>query len=155
MLVVFDIDGTIADISHRLHFIVPPEGHQGRFMKDWIAFDAASRNDEPIPPTIEILQSLAGSGEHTIVLLTGRNERNRENTIDWLELHKIPYDTLYMREKADRRHDTEVKKDVLKILKKRYHRVPDMVFEDRPRVVKMWRDQGIYCIDVYQGTKDF
>jgi len=36
-----------------------------------------------------------------------------------------------------------------------FGRKPDIVFDDRPRVVKMWRENGVFVADVYQGTEDF
>ena len=43
MKIVCDIDGTIANLSHRLHFIQPEEGGK----KDWDSFFAGVSDDEP------------------------------------------------------------------------------------------------------------
>lgn len=52
MDILVDIDGTIADIIHRLHFIQGPR-------KDWPAFFDAMDKDEPIPEMIELVKALS------------------------------------------------------------------------------------------------
>ena len=55
-----------------------------------------------------------------------------------------------MRSKGDHRSDTEVKKEIYdKYIKDKYNIL--CVFEDRDKVVKMWRDEGLLCNQVYYG----
>lgn len=51
MIYIFDIDGTLADLSHRLHFIQKKPA-------DWDGFFAACSDDAPIPEVIELIQRL-------------------------------------------------------------------------------------------------
>jgi hypothetical protein len=62
---------------------------------------------------------------------------------------------LYMRKADDFRGDDIVKREILDEIIADYGKKPDMVFDDRPRVVRMWRDAGIFVFNVYQGEEDF
>lgn len=148
MLIVFDIDGTLANIEHRLHHIKTKP-------KNWDAFDAGIKDDKVNSPVARMYWAMANMG-HTIVIATGRNERNRAETEAWLR-KKIgsEWKTLYMRSEDDRRDDTIVKREMLDKIVRDYGRKPDAVFEDRPRVVQMWRNEGVFVFDVYQGQDDF
>jgi len=146
MIVVFDIDGTLAKIDHRLH-------HVKKKPKDWASFDAEIFQDEVNEPVAEVMRSM--SSRNLILLASGRNERSRSKTEEWLSLHNLnSYQKLYMRPKLDYRCDSIVKKDILDQIIVDYGK-PDMVFDDRPRVVNMWRENGIFVLDVYQGKEDF
>jgi putative acid phosphatase of HAD superfamily subfamily IIIB len=141
---LFDIDGTIADISHRLH-------HIQKTPKDWRSFFAACVDDAPIPHIIALLLRLYSSGAH-IVLVSGRSDECRNQTRDWLHLQSIPtICPLYMRAAGDHRPDHVVKSELLdRIFSDGY--LPIIVFEDRDQVVQMWRDRGIPCAQVAGGN---
>lgn len=149
MLAVFDIDGTLANIDHRLH-------HIQQKPKDWAAFDAGILDDRLNEPVAGVMGSLHKVGA-TIILASGRNERSRKATESWLDGHGVSYyvDKLYMRGQDDYRNDSIVKREILDQIIADYGQKPDMVFDDRPRVVKMWRDEGIFVFDVNQSGKDF
>lgn len=153
MLVVFDIDGTLANIEHRLH-------HVRQKPKRWDLFDAGIPQDKIIEPMREVLWSLAES-ENFIVFASGRNERSREDTITWLDSVAGVWEiagtanTLYMRAAGDYRNDAIVKKEILDQIIKDYGKKPDIVFDDRPRVVRMWRENGIFVADVNQSGEEF
>lgn len=153
MLVVFDIDGTLANIEHRLDYVRSKP-------KNWKAFDAGIPNDRVNEPVAEVLYSLrsASSGsQNKIIFASGRNERSRSATVDWLKKYALWEDDskLYMRKADDFRNDSIVKREILDEIVADYGKKPDMVFDDRPRVVNMWRDAGIFVFDVYQGKEDF
>ena len=149
MLVVFDIDGTLANIEHRLDYVRSKP-------KNWKAFDAGIPNDKVNEPVAEMFWTLEETGAHDIVLASGRNERSRAATQDWLNANGLGgYHKLYMRKADDFRNDSIVKREMLDEIIADYGKKPDMVFDDRPRVVKMWRDAGIFVFDVYQGEEDF
>jgi hypothetical protein len=148
MLVVFDIDGTLANIEHRLDYVRSKP-------KNWKAFDAGIPNDKVNEPVANIFWSLLDT-DNTIVLASGRNERSRQATEDWLfDNFLFGYEKLYMRKADDFRSDDIVKQEILDQIIADYGRKPDMVFDDRPRVVSMWRRNGIFVFDVYQGEEDF
>ncbi len=106
-LAVIDIDGVLADVRHRLHFL-------HRRPKDWKGFFAAARSDPPHPEGLALAAELAT--DHEIVLLTGRPEGCRADTEAWLDEHGIGYDLLVMRPGGDRRPAAEVKVGLLSML---------------------------------------
>jgi hypothetical protein len=66
---IFDIDGTLLDITHRLEFIEStPRGK-----KDYVRFrdPELKKSDKPILPVIYIMNALHYEG-HQIIIATGR-----------------------------------------------------------------------------------
>ena len=144
MLYIFDIDGTLADISHRLHLIKQKPAN-------WTAFFAACREDKPIPEVLNIANALASEG-YRIVYVTGRSDEIREQTGQWLMCFGAPYGFLFMRKQGDHREDSIVKAELLVELEKKF---PDEkiagVFEDRQQVVDMYRAKGLRVFQVADG----
>ncbi len=123
-LAVIDIDGVLADVAHRLHFL-------GRRPKDWKGFFAAARADPPHPEGLALAAELAAG--HEIVLLTGRPEGCRADTEAWLAEHGIRYELLVMRPSGNRRPAAEVKVGLLAKLTS--GRTVGAVVDDDPDVV--------------------
>ena len=136
---VFDLDGTLALIEHRLHFIE-------RKPKDWDAFFAACVDDAPNPPLVRIAEALAACGTE-IWVATGRSDAVRAQTRAWFAQHRVPCDRLLMRAAHDRRADWVLKRGWLSSGQIPAARV-QMVFDDRARVVQMWREAGLTCLQV-------
>ncbi len=139
MKIVFDMDGTLADLTHRRHFVETKP-------KDWRSFFAACKDDAPIPHVITVLNDLSEMNE--IEVWSGRPERCRSATEKWLYDHvgaEMP--PLRMRADGDYRADDIVKEEFLGKYGK-----PDLVFDDRDRVVAMWRRNGIPCFQVAPGA---
>lgn len=107
-LAVLDIDGVLADVRHRLHHIAGPR-------RDWEAFfDGVSADPVLDEGRAEALAAAtAGLG---IVYLTGRPERCRTDTVQWLTAHGLPEGELVMRRDADRRPARVVKVEALRRL---------------------------------------
>ena len=143
---ICDIDGTLANIEHRLH-------HIQKKPKDWDAFFAAAENDAPIKHMTTLISGM--SLVYYVIFMSGRPERTRTATEDWLRKHGYKYDlspmVLYMRGDGDRRDDSIVKYELLQKAKADGWE-PVMAFDDRDRVVKMWRDNGIPCAQVAPGN---
>lgn len=139
---IFDIDGTLADGTHRLHWIHP------RPAKDWRAYFAACGDDAPIQHIIDLARLVYYS--HRIVLVSGRSDECRDATVEWLKVHGVPYDALYMRKAGDHRNDDVLKAEILEEMIADGW-APIMAFDDRDRVVKMWRERGVPCAQVAPG----
>lgn len=137
-IIIFDIDGTLANLDHRLHYI-----KNGK--RDWQAFHDNVHLDIPIKPMVELCHTLYNA-RYSIILVTGRMESNREATKNWCIDHEIWYDELYMRPTNDYRPDTVVKKEILDQIKNKFNREILFAVDDRSSVVKMWRDAGIICL---------
>ena len=135
---IIDIDGTIADLTHRLHFI------QGEKRKDWESFLDAMKDDVVFPYMQKLCQYLFSSGL-PIVLCTGRSESRRVITENWLDRVSIKYYRLIMRGEGDRRKDYVVKKEMLVWLRQLGFHVL-FAIEDRPTVVAMWRENDVPCL---------
>lgn len=89
---IFDIDGTLADCSHRLH-------HIQKQPKDWDAFFAACMDDQPIAHMVALAKSLP----LPIVCVSGRSDVVRVETDFWLRVRAgLNPAALYMRRAGDR-----------------------------------------------------
>jgi FMN phosphatase YigB (HAD superfamily) len=139
--IVVDLDGTLCDSSHREHLAVN---------KEWDAFHAAGKIDEPHGDVLWLLRNLPP--DTTMIGLTGRNERYRLQTVEWLTNHDIFFDELLMRPDDDFTSDHILKPDMLGHWRERN---PDAsiicVLEDRDRVVENWRNLGYNCWQVRPG----
>jgi hypothetical protein len=144
MMVVFDMDGCLADCSARVgrYLIESP-------MKDWdgLFTDDAIASDKPIWPTIDVMMSLMGN-LNRVMIWTGRPERTRVATVMWLNRFGIylPPDMIWMRAEGDWRDDHMLKGEWCD------QRRPDAVFEDRDRIVAMYRARGITCYQTQPGN---
>lgn len=150
MLVVFDLDGTLANIEHRLDYVRSKP-------KNWKAFAAGIPNDKVNEPVAEVFFALRNDG-HDIIFASGRNERSRDATASWLDRKGfwcVDSSKLYMRKADDFRSDDIVKHEILDQIIIDYGKKPDMWFDDRPRVVKAIRSRGVFVFDVYQGVEEF
>jgi len=85
-----------------------------------------------------------------VIICTGREETEREVTESWLDDGGIDYDGLYMRKKKDYRGDDVIKRELLAEIRADGYE-PVLVFDDRNRVVDMWRAEGIRCFQVAPG----
>lgn len=142
--VIVDLDGTIADIKHRLHYVQKEP-------KDWDGFFSEISKDKPRTEIIEMVKTYAD--DYNIVLVTGRNEEYRTETEAWLKEHNVPYQMIIMREKDDRRDDDDLKQDILNKYFKKENIY--LVLEDRRRVIRMWEKNGINVLNVGGEDNDY
>jgi phosphoglycolate phosphatase-like HAD superfamily hydrolase len=106
-LAVFDIDGVLADVRHRLH-------HLEQRPKDWGGFFADLADDPPLPDGLRLAGELATN--HDLAYFTGRPEWTRAATQRWLLRHGLPAGPLFMRSWTDRRPARFVKPALLRRL---------------------------------------
>ncbi|MER6070338.1 hypothetical protein ACFYZB_11810 [Streptomyces sp. NPDC001852] len=106
-LAVFDLDNTLADTAHRQHFLEARP-------KDWAGFFAAAPADPPLAEGIAL--AVDSARECEVLYLTGRPERCRRDTLDWLAAHGLPEGRVYMRGNADRRPARFTKLEILRRL---------------------------------------
>lgn len=151
-LYIFDLDGTLALIEHRLHFIQQKP-------KDWRAFFAAVGDDKPNLPVISTFQALRKSGAE-VWIWSGRSDECKAETVAWLQRHDcwFPFEfsmpapeRFRMRKAGDHRDDVEVKREWLSEIEPPEWNRLTAVFDDRARVVQMWRDAGVPCFQVAPG----
>lgn len=149
-LYIFDLDGTIALIDHRRPVILDQEDKHR-----WGKFYQLCDRDAPNSPVIQTMERLRQAGAD-VWFFSGRSSEVREKTIEWLAEHTsfMTFDLdeiLVMRDIGDLTPDDVLKKrwldDMLIDDRKRLV----AVFDDRDRVVKMWRDNGVMCFQVAEG----
>lgn len=145
MIYLVDIDGTVADLSHRLHFI---QGEKA----NWDGFFAACPNDMPINEVIETVRLLKNGGAK-IVLVSGRSDAIRTETAQWCANFGVSFDGLYMRKAGDHRHDNIVKSELLDAVLIDFpgEQIAG-AFEDRKQVVDMYRERGLRVFQVAEGN---
>jgi predicted kinase/uncharacterized HAD superfamily protein len=139
--VIVDVDGTLADASHRIHYL------KGK--KDWKAFFDAM-GDDALHTDIRRLVELFRFSGYTIILLSGRPEDYRRITENWLQKHNVRYDFLFMRKFNDKRQDSIIKPELYRSYVAPFFRV-DYVLDDRNSVVQAWRNLGLRVLQVADG----
>ena len=161
--IIFDLDGTLADIDERKQKSQIDNGKM-----DWdIFFDPENiKLDKPKPEVIKCAQMFHQQG-YKIVIFSGRNDRSFATTKEWLSDHNVPYDLLVCRPDkfkdeswpvADGNPATPAMRfmpdQILKkIMLDTFVDIDDVfiIFEDRKKVVDMWRELGLTCFEVEEA----
>ena len=128
---IFDIDGVLADVRHRLHYLATRP-------KDWEGFFAAAKNDHVLEVGAEFAKRVAAT--HDIVYLTGRPDRLRMATQAWLDEHLLPAGRLLMRPEGDRRPSAVIK--LHELHKLRRQSAVELLIDDDPSVIEAARAAG-------------
>ena len=130
---VFDIDGVVADVRHRVHHV---SGH----WKDWDSFFDTADEDPVLREGAEMVLEMAQ--HHQIVWLTGRPEWLRRTTRIWLADAGLPFDMLNMRPSHDYRPARFYKLDRLQTISGGDpSRIAEFV-DDDPDVIRTARSAG-------------
>lgn len=153
---VVDIDGTIADLKHRLDCLEQTP-------KDYLRFFDRVDMDSPIVTIIDAVYRLRYAG-YTIVALSGRPDSCGAKTWSWLRgteymtesmgpMSPIP-DYLFMRRGGDHRPDDQVKRQLMEKmfaagLRKDAIKV---IIDDRDSVCAVWRELDLPLIQVLDGA---
>lgn len=148
-VILCDLDGTMCKIDHRLKYAKGEE-------KDWKKFFSLLSEDtlredvrQQLWDRVEATGKEAGT-RTKIIFVSARPETCRYDTQIWLDAHyRGPYEALIMREANDKRDDTEVKSDMYKKYLSKLNIMA--VYDDRPRVIRMWRELGLAVVDVGPG----
>lgn len=135
---IFDIDGTLANIDHRLHYLY------GGSPDRWDAFFGAMDDDTIVEPVRDLLLCVRAAGK-PVVLCSGRPDNYRAVTEAWLTRNGVEYDALYMRPEGDTRADHIMKAHLLRGMREDGYE-PFIVIDDRQSVVDMWRENGLTCL---------
>jgi phosphoglycolate phosphatase-like HAD superfamily hydrolase len=92
-IVLFDLDGTIADNSHRLHYF-------DRSTMNWDEYEEQCIYDPPFESTITMMKALKFVNKQ-VWIWTGRSDHVIKETQTWLHRMNVPYDQLIMRPTLD------------------------------------------------------
>jgi len=145
--IICDIDGTLADCSNRLHFVKNTEN------KDWKSFFGSLSEDSPREEIFQMVHDYYKQG-YEIILMSGRPDTYRKETEEWIKKYSpegLVFTTLIMRGSHNRRPDTEVKWELHE--KFLSHYPIEAIIDDRPSVIRMWREKGLNVIDVGGGVE--
>ena len=185
-MIIFDLDNTLADCSHRRHYIdptlsseyndqyelftihnllEPSEISREQFLHkitrkkwkpNWDKFFDDCDKDKLIVETSAIFRSLRAYSDYfpEIEIWSGRSELVCQKTEDWLLKHGLLTCKVKMRPIGDYTPDDQLKEKWLDEALEQGKTI-DMVFDDRPKVVRMWRRRGIFVFDVNQSGKEF
>lgn len=141
-VIVFDVDGTLADIEHRRHWVMNKP-------KNWKAFFAVQHEDPPHPEIVWLAKRL-NDADTKIIICSGRSAEFRKVTETWLHEQGISFDELVMRHVGDRRPDFEVKVELLEEIRTN-HGEPFLWVDDRKTVVEAIRNAGVRVLQVCEG----
>ena len=145
--IIFDLDGTIALIDKRKRLSTKTNGKI-----DWdVFFDSKNIDlDEPNHDIIALLQLFKERG-YIVYILSGRLETTKTATLNWLKKHKVTFDEIRMRKNTSSGKyisDVDLKQGWLNDIG-----IDNVlcVFDDRVRLVEMWRKNGLTCLQVNDG----
>lgn len=131
--VIFDMDGTLCDVTSVRHYVLNKA-------KDYDHFHKGSIWCPPHYDVVNEVHRRKAEGD-VILIVTARMERHYYGTRGWLRAHDIPYDAMHMRRNGDHRKDYHVKADILAQLQLGYTIVA--AYDDNPNVINLWREAGI------------
>lgn len=176
-MIIFDLDGVLADCEHRRYFIerdiscghwhqipnhpvemcIECKKKHKEWKPDWDAFYEAFDKDMPIQPVIDIWDkeiSLGMMGIHQI--WTGRSESARKNTEKWLDSHLLCFQKKQLKIRFTGDHTPYEQ------LKERWlngalssGKTIEYVFDSHPESIRMWRRRGIFVFHCNQSKEEF
>lgn len=148
MIIVTDLDGTLCNCAHRVHLAQAGQ---------WDEFHSRLSDDPLFTDVAEFLMHFSVIGGFEIWAVSGRNERYRTETMRWLRKHDIEIDRIYLRPDNDYTVDHVLKPRMLlelgfagqsdKMLQETL-----CVLDDRDKVVEAYRNAGLNCWQVRNGT---
>lgn len=147
-VIIIDLDGTVYDSTPRSHHIQAG---------NWDAFHEDSIHDLPHPDVVLLLKrlNLSMNGEGVFIAITGRNERYRHITLEWLNLWMVPVDSLWMRPDDNFQKDVEVKMALLDEALEYHKLTRDHIWfaiDDRDKMIDAYREAGINAYQVKPST---
>jgi len=154
MMLVLDLDGTLFDTSSRWNECEKlARGNKRMF---WECFQSPRfmNLDKPKREVIEFVQQLIEEEKpEVIVVVSGRSEKQREDTLKQLSEIGISPTEVVLRGEKDFRKDYEFKMDVIKELMGKYGENKAMMVDDSDAVLEYLGREGIDVIDAKTVTK--
>ena len=165
MDIVFDVDGTLMNIEHRVKYArkyLPDVENKYPITKlrdinpdyDYDKFESEIVNDTPNVEVFAIAHALYEQG-HKIIIASGRKRKQMDTTLKMLDEYYVWgysfWDHHFFRADDDNRKDSIVKEEMYERMLS-YGYDPKLVFDDRQQVVDMWRSKGIRVCQVAEGN---
>ena len=90
MDIIFDIDGTLLNIQHRVH-------HLHKTPPDWKSFNSSMGGDRPIPEMVELLHMLGNEKRNRLISGDGIKRctwsKNRNRKLAGIEHERVQKDS--------------------------------------------------------------
>lgn len=141
-VVIFDIDGTLMDETHRAHH---------RDKKDWETYFSLCGLDEPIHDIIKLTHEYKSKG-YEVWIMSGRSVSCEKDTLESFEKHNVVFDKMKLRGEGNFIPDFVIKpawaKKIIGL-----ERI-EVVYDDNPKVIEAFRKKGLYVIDVKNNTQN-
>lgn len=139
---LLDLDGTLCDHSWRIHYAKK---------RNWDKYNSLCKDDKPNDPVYRLILDIQNN--YSIIILTGREEKYRSQTVDWLNHHGVKFCHLFMRPNGEyKKPDYQLKIEwIKKIFGGEIKEHIAFALEDRNQVVNAYRKIGI---PVFQVNED-
>lgn len=135
--IIVDIDGTLSDDRWRRHLVASGQA-------TWDDIHTMSKYDAPNKWCLDIIDAMHNKG-YKIVFVTARNEKYRQDTLNWLNANVVCNYELFMRPELDTSDDWIIKKNLYHSEVEPTHEI-EFCLEDKGSVASMWRDIGLVCL---------
>ena len=142
--IIVDLDGSLCNINHRRQYVTTKP-------RNWDAFNKALVLDEPNFPVLDTIKCLLKS--YLIIIVSGRSDDYKTQTVEWLSKYEVPYSELYMRKYKDNRDDTIIKGEICDMIEETYDVF--FIFDDRVKVTDYYRQRGYWVFDCNQTREVF
>ena len=134
--IISDLDGTLS--------LFKEKGHRG-------PYDASKCADDELDLVVRrVLETFYRFMGYQVIYLSGREDKYRAETEEFLRRNGCPPGSLYMRKAGDVRKDWIVKYELFNAHVRGKYDI-DFVLDDRNQVVKMWREIGLKVFQVADG----
>lgn len=145
-VMIVDLDWTLFNSDER-HITCRKEDGKLDYSKYFS--DEMLELDKPVPALVNLINSATHTNPdpYKIVIVSGRNNICEDKTLDMLP---IGYHAVFMRNHFDYRDDSVVKQDILNLIKPFIDINNTIVFDDRKRVIDMWRENWLYVFNCCQ-----
>jgi hypothetical protein len=137
MILITDIDDVISDASWRKSLL-----------PDWDAFHSASIDDPPFLHMIDLINA-AHFASGVVIALTGRPEKWRGLTNQWMLRHHVMLSQVIMRPNNNRMSSPDLKLELLKQLD--LNKLNSIIIDDRDDICTKLRGAGynvLQCFNV-------
>ena len=114
-------------------------------------YDPTRYMEDIFDSTVGGIAAYYRNANYKVIIVTGRDGEYLSTTEEWLKKHGFGYDAIFTRPAGDNRNDAIIKKEIYeREIKGKYN--ISFVLDDRDRVVRMWRELGLKCLQVGDGN---
>lgn len=139
--IVIDLDGTLANVDHRRHLVTGKH-------RDYNAFHALIATD-PVNEWCKALIDGMYDRHFNVEIVSARPYKYEATTRLWLQKHNVRFTNLnLLRPDGTNTPDQELKRDWVR----KYGKEKILfVVDDREKVAKMWREEGLTVLHCAEG----